>query len=175
MSDGARKADRRFTYLANPEVEAKRQRPMKTNADLKTNAGFTDFFSLAGRWIFFFETGVSPWPRLASNSRQSSCLSSPRAGIAVCPGPALSEPSSTQSPPLCPGAWLRGRPSASGSRRALGRGCSADTPPRPVTLRAPRAPRSHTPPGPQRPPPARTRRAAPLTHHGRAAAMRCPG
>lgn len=32
--------------------------------------------------------GVSPWPRLASNSRQSSCLSSLRAGTAARPGPA---------------------------------------------------------------------------------------
>lgn len=40
-----------------------------------------------------------------------------------------------------------GGPSASGSGRALGRGCSADTPPRPVTRRGARDPAlAHTPP-----------------------------
>lgn len=102
-------------------MEATRQ---KTNED---KCGFEDnrrtggllFFSGEVVYLFnFLRQGVSPWPRLASNSRQSSCLSSsPWAGDRCPPQDRLPRsPAAPTSPPLCPGAWLRDRGETLGER-----------------------------------------------------------
>lgn len=164
MSDGARKADRRFTYLANPEVEAKRQRPMKTNADLKTNAGFTDFFSLAGRWIFFLRrvSHRGPgWPRTRGNPPASAPLGlgSLSAQDPLSPSPAA------HNLRLCaqaPGFAGDPRRAARGERWAA---AAVPTRPRAPLLSGRPGPRARThPPGPNvRRPPGRGARPHSLT------------
>lgn len=72
---------------------------------------------------------------LASNSRQSSCLSSLRAKIAARPGPAGSRRAQQHTvSAFVPRRRVSRGPSASGSgEERWAPGCSADTPPRPVT------------------------------------------
>lgn len=149
-----------FTYLANPEVEAKRQRPMKTNADLKINAGSAALFNgeelalLRQGCLTVAQAGLELPAILLPQLPQGWDRCLPRNWLAAC------ELSSTQSPPLCPGARFRGVPrrGARGGERWAPR------------LQRRHAPAPGYPPAPrpcartarsQRPPPSRTRRAAP--------------
>lgn len=98
--------------IASPEVEAKRQRPMKTNADLKTNAGFAAFFNAEVGFLFFFETGCLT---VAQAGLELSAILLPQLlqGWDHCPPRTGGLPASSaahKSPPLCPGAGFRGVP-----------------------------------------------------------------